>query len=44
MASDVDFGAFLAAKAAKLPMEFMQGLPAKDYCAIGLRVCDFLSD
>ena len=30
------------AKAAKLPIEFMENLPAKDYCAIGQEVSNFL--
>lgn len=42
MASDTDFCVFLAAKSAKLPVEFMEGLPAKDYCAIGQAVSNFL--
>lgn len=42
MASDTDFCAFLAAKAAKLPYEFMSGLPAKDYCGIAQEVSNFL--
>lgn len=39
---DVDFCAFMAAKAAKKPFEFMSGLPAKDYCAIAQEVSNFL--
>lgn len=42
MASDTDFCVFLAAKAAKLPIEFMSGLPAKDYCGIAQEVSNFL--
>ena len=39
---DTDFCVYLAAKAAKLPIEFMENLPAKDYCAIGQEVSNFL--
>ena len=42
MASDSDFCVYLAAKSAKLPVEFMENLPAKDYCAIAQEVSNFL--
>ena len=42
VAVDTDFCVYLAAKAAKLPIEFMENLPAKDYCAIGQEVSNFL--
>ena len=42
MASDTDFCVYPSAKAAKQPIEFMEGLPAKDYCAIGQEVANFL--
>ena len=42
MASDSDFCIYLAAKSAKLPVEFMENLPAKDYCAIAQEVSNFL--
>ena len=42
MTADMDFCVFLAAKAAKKPIEFMEGLPAKDFCAIGQQVAGFL--
>lgn len=42
MTADMEFCMCLAAKSAKLPIEFMEGLPAKDYCAIGQQVSGFL--
>ena len=42
VAVDTDFCVYLAATAAKLPIEFMENLPAKDYCAIGQEVSNFL--
>ena len=42
VAVDTDFCVYLAAKAAKPPIEFMENLPAKDYCAIGQEVSNFL--
>lgn len=41
-AVDVDFCACLAAKACKLPVEFVEGLPAKDYCRVAQEVSNFL--
>ena len=40
--ADVDFCVYLAAKAAKLPIEFMEGLPAKDYLAVSTMTASFL--
>ena len=42
IASDIDFCAYLAAKAAKQPFEFVEGLPAKDYCRVAQEVSNFL--
>lgn len=42
VSADIDFCAFLAAKATKLPIEFMSGLPAKDYCGVAQEVSNFL--
>lgn len=42
LTSDTDFCVYLAAKASKLPIEFMENLPAKDYCVIGQEVSNFL--
>ena len=39
---DIDFCAYLAAKACKQPMEFVEGLPAKDYCKLAQEVSNFL--
>lgn len=41
-AVDVDFCACLAAKACKQPVEFVEGLPAKDYCRVAQEVSNFL--
>lgn len=41
-AVDIDFCAYLAAKACKQPMEFVEGLPAKDYCKLAQEVSNFL--
>lgn len=40
--ADLEFCVFLAARAAKLPFEFFDQLPAKDYCRIGQEVSNFL--
>lgn len=40
--TDYEFCNMLAARAAKLPIEFFKGLPAKEYCAIGQAVSNFL--
>ncbi len=42
IATDVEFCTFLATKAAKLPFEFVEKLPAKDYCRLGQEVSNFL--
>ncbi len=42
MAIDVDFCAYLGAKAAKQPYEFVEGLPAKEYCKLAQVVSNFL--
>lgn len=42
IATDIDFCVYLAAKAAKQPIEFVEGLPAKDYCRIAQEVSNFL--
>lgn len=41
-AADIDFCAFLAARACKQPVEFVEGLPAKDYCKLAQEVSNFL--
>lgn len=41
---DTDFCAYLGAKAAGMPFEFVEGLPAKDYCRISQAVSNFLMD
>lgn len=40
--ADLEFCSYVAAKAAKLPIEFFEGLPAKDYCRISTAVSNFL--
>lgn len=40
--TDVDFCAYLGAKAAKMPYEFVEALPAKDYCRLAQSVSNFL--
>lgn len=40
--ADLDFCAYIAAKAAKQPFEFVEGLPAKDYCKLATQVSNFL--
>lgn len=42
ISTDVDFCACLAARAAKQPIEFVEGLPAKDYCRLAQEVSNFL--
>ena len=42
IAADVEFCAYLAAKAADKPIEFMENLPAKDYCLVSQAVTNFL--
>jgi len=41
-ASDMEFCVLLAAKAAKRPYEFFDGLPAPEYCTIANAVSGFL--
>ena len=41
-AVDLDFCAYLAAKACKQPVEFVEGLPARDYCKLAQEVSNFL--
>lgn len=40
--ADIDFCAFLEARASKQPIEFVEGLPAKDYCKLAQEVSNFL--
>lgn len=42
ISTDIDFCAYLAAKAAKQPMEFVERLPARDYCRLAQEVSNFL--
>lgn len=42
IAADVEFCAYLAAKAAGKPLEFIEKLPAKDYCLVAQAVTNFL--
>lgn len=39
---DLEFCAYLGAKAAGLPFEFVEKLPAKDYCLLSQTVSNFL--
>ena len=41
-AVDLDFCASLAARACGQPVEFVEGLPAKDYCKLAQEVSNFL--
>ena len=40
--TDLDFCAFILAKATKQPIEFFNEMPARDYCAITQTVVNFL--
>ncbi len=40
--TDSDFCAVLLARAAKLPLEFFTGLPAREYCSLTQKVSNFL--
>lgn len=39
---DIDFCAYVAARSANLPYEFVEGLPAKEYCRLAQMVSNFL--
>lgn len=41
-AADSEFCALVLARACKLPKEFFDGLPAKEYCALTQQVTNFL--
>ena len=40
--TDSEFCAMILARAAKLPIQFFDSMPAKDYCAITQEVSNFL--
>lgn len=42
MQADMDFCVYLAAKAIDQPIEFMEGLPAKDYLTVSTLAAGFL--
>ena len=40
--TDADFCVYILAKVAKKPLEFFEGMPARDYCGITQQVSNFL--
>lgn len=40
--TDIDFCAFIAARAAKKPYEWVEQMPAKEYCKLAQEVSNFL--